>query len=76
MQHLFKQIAVFRAVYGVAVRADDVHPAAVQPAGEIYGCLTAERGYNAHGLFKVDDVHDILLAQRLKVQLVGAGVVR
>ena len=43
--------------------------------GQIDGGLTAQGSNHALGLFKLEDVHDILGGQRLKVQLVGGGVV-
>ena len=43
--------------------------------GQIDGGLAAQRRDHAVGLFKIDDVHHILGSQRLKIQLVGGGVV-
>ena len=37
--------------------------------------LTAEGGNDAKGLFQLDDIHDILYAERLEIQLIRAGVI-
>ena len=75
MKDFFKEVAVFRTVYRVAVRSDYLYSAAVKLIGEVYGGLSSERSDNSDGIFKVDYVHDVLYAERFKVKLVGAGVV-
>ena len=49
---------------------------AVQELGQLDGRLAAEGHHHAHRLFHLDDVHDILGAQRLEVQPVGGIIVR
>ena len=49
---------------------------AVQELGQLDGRLAAEGHHHAHGLLHLDDVHDILGEQRLKVQTVGGVIVR
>ena len=48
---------------------------AVQELGELDGRLAAESHHHAHGLLHLDDVHDILGEQRLKVQAIGGVIV-
>ena len=73
---LFKAVAVFGALNGLDTGADDGHAQFVQAVGQVDGRLAAQRDDDAVGLFQLDDVHDVLNAQRLKVQLVRNRVVR
>ena len=43
---------------------------------QIYGSLSAERGDNALRFFHRDDIHHIFYAERFKIQLVRAGIIR
>ena len=69
-QELFKLIAVFRPIDRVAVCSDDLYAAGAERIGKVDRRLSAQRCDDAFGLFHLDHVHDILYAQRLKIQLV------
>ena len=72
---LFKRIAVFGAVDGLAVCADDAYAARCKRGGEVDGCLPAERADHTAGLFQFHDIADLFYGQRLKIELIGGGIV-
>ena len=74
-QDLLKRIPVFRPLNGIAVGADDPYAPLHEGGRQVNGRLAAQGGDDPLRLFKVDDGHDILRRQRLKVQLVRRGVV-
>ena len=74
-QELFEQIAVLSLVDRVAVGSNDLDTAASEGICKVDGSLSAERRNDALGIFKLDDIHHVLRRQRLKVELVGGGVV-
>src|SRR5699024_4256302 len=51
LEQLFKEVAVFRALDGLAVRAYQLHAALHERRGEVYRRLPAECGDDAEGLF-------------------------
>ena len=75
LQNLFKAVPVLRPLDGLAVRADDLYAPLHQRLGQIDGGLSAQGGNDAHRLFHQDNVHHVLGAEGLEIQLVGAGVV-
>ena len=74
-ENLFKHVAVLRVVDRAHVRADDAHAALVERCGKVDRRLSAERRDHVFGALVVQHVHDVLRRQRLKVELVGGGVV-
>ena len=75
-QQLFKGVPVFRLFNGGAVGANDGYTPVGQRLGQVDGSLTAKGRDNALGLFQLHHVHHVLHRQRLKIQLVGGGIVR
>ena len=66
-------VTILGVIDGLHAGADDVHAAIGQGLGQIDGGLSAQRGDDALGLLKFDDVEDILGSEGLEVQLVGGG---
>ena len=75
-KELLEAVAVLRAVYGLAVRAYYLYAAPHQGLRQVDGCLSAQGGYDALGLFEVYDGHYVFRRQGLEVELVRGGVVR
>ena len=75
-KQLFKQISVLGACYRIASGAYDVYTERVERFGKVYRSLTAERGYHPDRLLKFKNIHYVLNAERLKIELVRAGVIR
>ena len=73
---MLKLIPVFRTVDCRAVGSDDLNAARGKGICQIDCSLAAEGCDDAFGLFELDDVHDVLGAQRLEIKLVRAGVIR
>ena len=76
LQQGIEPFPVLCHVDGLGAGAQDRDTVAVQELGELDGRLAAEGHHHAHGLLHLDDVHDILGEQRLKVQTVGGIIVR
>ena len=74
-QQLFKGVPVFCLFNGGAVGSDECDPQIVQRLGQIDSCLSTKRSNDTFRLLHRYDIIDILHGQRLKIELVGAGVV-
>ena len=59
-------VAVLGQIDGVRARAHDGHPGPFQSAGQLQRRLTAEGDHDAVGISRVDDVHDVLVGERLE----------
>ena len=70
-----KTLAVLGKIDGVGLGTHDVHAALLEHACQLKRGLAAERHYDAVGTLNVDNVHDVLVGERLKVQAVGRVVV-
>ena len=68
-------LAVLGEVDGLGLRAHDRHTRLEQRLGELERGLAAQRHDDAVGTLGIDDVHDVLVGERLEVQLVGGVVV-
>ena len=75
-QQFFKSVPVFRLFNGSTVGTNDLHAQICQRLRKVNGGLSAKGCDHALRLLQCDDVHHILHRQRLKVQLIGGGVVR
>ena len=71
----FKQLVEFISVLGnvdtFGRGAEDFYGVAVKEFGKLDCRLAAECHNNAHRLFNLDDVHNILGAERLKIKPVA-----
>ena len=67
VQQLRKALAVLGQVDGLGLSAHDVHAAGFQVPGQLQRRLAAQRHHHALRLLNIDDVHDILKGQRLKI---------
>ena len=76
LQQGIEPFPVLCHVDGLSAGTQNGDTVAVQELGELDGRLAAEGHHHAHGLLHLDDVHDILGEQRLKVQTVGGIIVR
>ena len=74
-KQFFKCISVFRFFNGLAVCSDNIHASVTERLSKVDCCLTAESCDNTHRLFKLDDIHNIFNTKRLKIELIGAGVI-
>ena len=74
-EQFFKGITVFRTLNSIAVGADDFHSTVSERFCQIDSSLTAQGCNNTLRLFHLDDVHNIFHAQRLKIELIRAGIV-
>ena len=63
-------LAVLGKVDGIGLGAHDVHAALLEHARQLKRGLAAERHHDAIGALNVDNVHDVLVGERLKVQAV------
>ena len=70
-----KALAVLGKVDGVGLGTHDVHAALLEHARQLKRGLTAERHHDAVGALNIDDIHDVLVGERLKVQAVRGVVV-
>ena len=70
-----KALAVLGKVDGIGLGAHDVHAALLEHARQLKRSLAAERHHDAVRTLNVNDVHDVLVGERLKVQAVGRVVV-
>ena len=68
-------LAVLGKVDGIGLGAHNVHAALLEHACQLKRGLAAERHHDAVGALNIDDVHDVLIGERLKVQAVGSVVV-
>ena len=68
-------LAVLGKVDGIGLGAHDVHAALLEHARQLKRGLAAKRHHDAIGALNVDNVHDVLVGERLKVQAVGRVVV-
>ena len=73
---MLKQLAVFRALNGGAVRSGYGYAAVAQRLGKVNRRLTAEACNDACFPLVAENVHDVLRRERLKIELVGGLVVR
>ena len=65
-----KTLAVLGKIDGVGLGTHDVHAALLEHACQLKRGLAAERHHDAVGTLNVDNVHDVLVGERLKVQAV------
>ena len=70
-----KTLTVLGKVDGIGLGAHDVDAALLEHARQLKRGLAAERHHDAVGTLNVNDVHDVLVGERLKVQAVGRVVV-
>ena len=70
-----KALAVLGKVDGIGLGAHDVHAALLEHARQLKRRLTAERHHDAVGALNIDDIHDVLVGERLKVQAVRGVIV-
>ena len=70
-----KALAVLGKVDGIGLGAHDVHAAFLEHARQLKRGLAAERHHDAVGALNIDNVHDVLVGERLKVKAVGRVVV-
>ena len=68
-------LAVLGKVDGIGLGAHNVHAALLEHTRQLKRGLAAERHHDAVGALNIDDVHDVLVGERLKVQAVGGVVV-
>ena len=68
-------LAVLGKVDGIGLGAHNVHAALLEHARQLKRSLAAERHHNAVGTLNIDDIHDVLVGERLKVQAVRGVVV-
>ena len=71
-----KGISVLCLENGFRTRPDHLYAPLRQRCRQIDRRLASEGGDHAERLLKIDDIHDIFACQRLKIQLVGARIVR
>ena len=74
-EQLVEPLAVLCGVDTLGGGTENADALTVEEAGELDGCLPAERNDDAYRLLYADDAHDIFLAERLKVESVGGVVV-
>lgn len=70
-----KALAVLGKIDGVGLCAHNVHAALLEHARQLKRGLAAERHHDAVGALDIDNVHDVLVSERLKVQAIGCVVV-
>ena len=70
-----KALAVLGKVDGIGLGAHDVYAAFLEHARQLKRSLAAERHHDAVGSLNIDDIHDVLVGERLKVKAVGRVVV-
>ena len=63
-------LAVLGKVDGIGLGAHDVDATLLEHARQLKRGLAAERHHDAIGALNVDNVHDVLVGERLKVQAV------
>ena len=68
-------LAILGKVDGIGLGAHNVHTALLEHARQLKRSLAAERHHDAVGSLNIDDIHDVLVGERLKVQAVGRVVV-
>ena len=68
-------LAVLGKIDGVGLGAHNVHAALLEHARQLKRSLAAERHHDAVGALDIDNVHDVLVGERLKVQAVRGVVV-
>ena len=70
-----KTLAILGKIDGVGLGTHDVHAALLEHARQLKRGLAAKRHHDAIGALNVDNVHDVLVGERLKVQAVGRVIV-
>ena len=70
-----KAFSVLCGVNSVCGGSEDFYTVFIKIFCELYGSLTAECNNNAERLFNLDDVHNILGCQRLKIEPVRRVIV-
>ena len=68
LEELVKALAILRRVDRVGACAEDVDAVLAHELRELYSGLTAESDDDAEGLLGLDDVHHILVRQRLEIE--------
>ena len=68
-------LAVLGKVDGIGLGTHDVHAALLEHACQLKRGLAAECHHDAVGSLNIDDIHDVLVSERLKVQAIGCVVV-
>ena len=75
MNDLVEKVTILRLVNGLAACADYAYPSVGERLSEVDGGLTAEGRYNSERLLEMHHVHHVLGRERLKIELVGGGVI-
>ena len=75
VHNLFKRISVFGSVDSLNIRAYNRHTERVKRRRKVNCSLTAEGNYDSERLFKLYNIHNILNAERLEIELIGGSVV-
>ena len=70
-----KALAVLGKIDGVGLCAHNVYAALLEHARQLKRGLAAKRHHDAVGALDIDDIHDVLIGERLKVQAVRGVVV-
>ena len=70
-----KTLAVLGKVDGIGFGAHDVHAALLEHTRQLKRSLAAKRHHDAVGALNIDDIHDVLVGERLKVQAVRGVIV-
>ena len=70
-----KTLAVLGKVDGIGLGAHNVYAALLEHTRQLKRGLAAKRHHDAVGALNIDDIHDVLVGERLKVQAVGSVVV-
>ena len=68
-------LAVLGKVDGIGLGAHDVYAALLEHTRQLKRGLAAKRHHDAVGALNIDDIHDVLIGERLKVQTVGRVIV-
>ena len=76
MQHRFKGVTILRTVDIFQRGSQNFDTALYQLISQVDCRLTTKLHHNAQRLLQIDNMHDILYRQRLKVQLIGNGEIR
>ena len=75
IEQVGEPVAILRKVDGVGSRPHDRHARLFERARQLQRSLPAEGGNDAIGTLRIDDVHDVLVRERLEIQPVGRVVV-
>ena len=71
LKQLVKALSVLSHVDSVVGGTEDIHVVLAEELGQFDSCLSAEGDNNAVGVLGLDDTHNVLSGERLKVKSVG-----